>query len=436
MIGLFSDRSTKNVKICFLGGVLICESTLEEGVHTYIYSDLISIDGLGCDVDDCYVFLRAQSNISLNATLVFFGGNKEKLSGGSSPANQAGKIEVPVGAAYFRIALRFMQAGSAEIFSFDIASLENINKIISESNSFHYKDLEVFSNDYRSKVSLKSPLIVIETIFCDTEKNSDVLFRYLSYFVGLISCVGAQNYGNFIWFIHVSSDKGCAIDVIRSAIERVGLGSRVYLNIYTHPKEGYGNEGEVHIDRIRRPNATYPERRDNLFSSAIKGAGFYESSELEDCVVIRVALDDDDFITRTHFETLQSLGLEHSKKIDEKLLTVIISLNRIFVSHFMPNGKVDTFDVEFSRALTGCKFSVSVGDYPRSAFSISERFDEVDQSRPEVLYVECVQNEPSFSYNRHGGNLSGQNKNFYFKKEYGALKFSSHAQMINEFSKR
>ncbi|WP_162947762.1 hypothetical protein [uncultured Pseudomonas sp.] len=435
MISLFLGKSVAGVSVNVLEDVLVCDSRLAEGVHAYVYSDLISVESLECDADECFIFLRGQSNISLIAVLVFFGSSGEKLSGGSSPANQVGRIEIPKNATHFKIALRLMQVGVAEIYSFDVGRMDKIKKVVAESNSFNYKESLMLPRDYKSKVSLKIPLIVVETVFCDTETDPHVMSRYLSYFVGLIHCVGTQKYNNFIWFIHVSDDKGRAVDVIRSAIERFGLSHKVYLNIYSHPKEGYGNEAEVHIDRIRRPNSTYPERRDNLFSGAVQKSGFYKESELEGCVVIRVALDDDDFITASHFELLQSLGSKYSAEIDNTLLTVLISINRLFVSYFLPNGNVDVCDVEFSRAMTGCKFSVSKGAYPRSPFSITERFDEVDRSRPEVLYVEHSQNLPSFSYNRHGDNLSAQNKSLYYKDEHAVVTFASHAKMLEEFAR-
>ncbi|MFJ2678398.1 hypothetical protein [Pseudomonas sivasensis] len=435
MIELFSGKTSKDVEVCFAGGVLTCTSKLEEGIHTYIYSDFILLDDLNFDVNDCFVFLRARSNISLTAVLVFFDSNRAKLTGGSSPANQSGKIDVPNEAVYLKIALRFMQVGVAEIYSFDVGSLSEINKVVAQCNSFNYKELKFLTDNYRAKVSLAVPLVVVETVFCDTETDLDILSRYLSYFVGLITCVSSQNYSNFIWFVHVSSDKGHAIDLIRATVERVGLGGKVYVNIYSHPKDGYGNENEVHIDRLRRPNSIFPELRDKLFSAALEKSGFYKSEELDKCVVARLALDDDDFITAHHFDSVQSLALECSKEIDEKLSTVLIGLKRIFVSHFLPDGKVEVADVEFSRAMTGCKFSVSIGDYPRSAFSITERFDEVDKDRADVKYFEFDGNKPSFSYNRHGNNFSGQNKSFYYKKEYGVSMYSSHSDMLNDFSK-
>lgn len=435
MIELFSGKTSKEVEVSLSNDVLICTSRLEEGVHTYLYSDVLSVDDLHCDADDCFVFLSAQSNISLTAVLVFFDADNKKLASGSSPANQSGKIEIPPEAAYFKAALRFMQSGVAEIYSFNIGSLSKISRVIAQCNSFNHAAFKWVSSDYRATVSLAIPLIVIETVFCDTETNADVLNRYLSYFVGLIYCVSSQNYSNFIWFVHVSSDKGQAIDAIRRVIERVGLGSKVYINIYSHPKDGYGNEHEVHIDWVRRPNSTFPEHRDRLFSAALEKSGFFPARELEKCVVVRLALDDDDFITARHFDSIQRLALEHASVLTDKRLTVIVGMKRIFVSYFLANGKVEVADVEFSRVMTGCKFSVSIGAYPRSAFSITERFEEVDRDRADVMYVETAENSPSFSYNRHGGNFSAQNKRLYYTHEYGVSAFSSHAQMLETFSR-
>lgn len=428
LINAFKN-GTPNVKLEHGDDGIKCISTLGQTEHEYVYSDVLVFSEWFSDIESATFSLLCRSGTSISIAFFYLDANKSKIDSKIHPSNQMISFNPPEGTVYFRLALRIYGPTEDLLIAMPTGNTESVLATMTAYNSFNY-----YAPELESKTASSSsyPLILLETLFCDTETNISAITKYLSYFKGLIGLVAKQEYRNFTWFIHVSSDKGRAIDEIRKSIERLNLQNNTVLNIYDHPAGGYKNEHETHIDRLRRPNSTYPELREKIFESALSTAGFDSHTIASDQILIRVAIDDDDFISPHYFSKIVELAEQESKNLDEVNPQIVIGINRLWTTYLTPGGNSVVHDVIFSRVMTGCKFSVGRGLIPLTPYAIHERFEDVQNiAGKSIPHKICHLDKPVFSYNRHGGNYSNQNKKSYYDEHIGTYQFKSHKELIN-----
>jgi len=81
--------------------------------------------------------------------------------------------------------------------------------------------------------------------------------------------------------------------------------------------------------------------------------------------------------------------------------------------------------------MTGCKFSVARGIIPLTPYAIYERFEAVQNSAVrEIPHKIFSLDKPIFSYNRHGGNYSNQNKKSYYDEHIATHQFKDHQELL------
>ncbi|MBV4493357.1 hypothetical protein [Pseudomonas oryzicola] len=427
LINAFKN-STPNVKLEHGDGGITCISTLGQTEHEYVYSDVLVFSEWFSDIESATFSLLCRNGTSISIAFFYFDANKTKIDSKIHPSNQMISFNPPEGTVYFRLALRVYGPTEDLLIAMPSGNNESVLAMMTAYNSFNYCAPEI---EKKASFCNKTPLILLETLFCDTETNISAITKYLSYFKGLIGLVAKQDYKNFAWLIHVSSDKGRAIDEIRKSIERLQLQGNTILNIYDHPADGYKNEHETHIDRLRRPNSTYPELREKIFTSALSAAGIAPEKISPEQLLIRVAIDDDDFISPHYFSKIVELAVQEAKDLDEENPQTVIGINRIWTTYLTPGGNSVVHDVVFSRMMTGCKFSVGRGMIPLTPYAIHERFEDVQNIAGRSIPHKIFKLEkPIFSYNRHGGNYSNQNKKSYYDEHIGTYQFKNHEELI------
>lgn len=408
-----------------------CE--LKDASHDYIYTDFMSCVDFDPSLGLAYLAYSNQvSSDSLSCVILFFDGFGEKIDGFVGPVNQVHNIMIPSGAVQYKLGLRFAASGRFCLYGFYLGSSEYIARVTGELNVFKFSMGEFLKwrNFTGDPLQLDKPLIILETLFCDTEMNDDILRRYHSFFEGLFVSVSCQSYRNFLWFIYVSRDKSYYIDEIQKRIDEFGVADRVLVIEYDHPNSGYGTECDSHIDKSRRPNATIPSRREELFDIGVKGARL-DLSNFND-VLIRLAVDDDDFLSSQYFLNIVDCVVQYRNKlvsIDE----LIFGFKNISCAYYFGNGNVRVDSVTFAKIVTGAKFSCSVTKVPRSPYSLSEHIDDYKQSPSPVLGVEYVvvsDNTVGFSYNRHGQNFSNQNKRSHYIESKSVTIFPDHQSYL------
>lgn len=428
LISAFKN-STPNVKLDHGNDGIKCTSVLGETGHEYVYSDVLVFSEWFSDSETATFSLLCRSGTSISIAFFFFDANKSKIDSKIHPSNQMISFTPPEGTVYFRLALRVYGPTEDLLIAMPTGNTESVLAAMTAYNSFNY-----YAREAENKIvfSSESPLILLETLFCDTETNTSAITKYLSYFKGLISLVAKQEYKNFTWFIHISSDKGRAIDVIRKFIERLELQRNTVINIYDHPVGGYKNEHETHIDRLRRPNSTYPELREKIFASALSSAGIDPNNISPSQVIVRIAIDDDDFISPRYFSKISEIAEQEVNNLTVDAPQAVIGINRLWTTYLTPGGNSVVHDVVFSRMMTGCKFSVGRGLIPLTPYAIHERFEDVQniagRSIPHKIHN---LDKPIFSYNRHGGNYSNQNKKSYYDEHIGTYQFNEHKELID-----
>lgn len=394
-------------------------SSLCDDKHEYIYAPtkLAVKSKAGTSVS---LALLAGAGLSISGVIIFYDDSENRVGGKIFTNNQLDVVEVPASAVTARIGVRIHGAGSCDILDFFIGDFDGANRLINKRSSLTF---DTFFP--REAVSYKTsrPLVFIETVFCDTEQRIAVIDRYMSFFYGTIKSISRQYYDNFIWIIHISSDKGDFIQRISMAVSLMGIGSKVIINIYDHPEKGYENAGETHIDRLLRPNTTISYRREFLFRKAICENQLQGLVDQANLLIIRLGLDDDDFLLPGHLETLVCEVEKKNKYARDCKRKLIFTSRRIYVTHFYPDGSVEIYDVTFDRYMTGCKCSVAKGGFPDSPFSISEKLEDI--SKTKNIVVETGSLKANFSYNRHGVNLSNQSKKYFYRQIHACHTFSS-----------
>ena len=426
-LDLFSEVEKEGVRLSVEGGKVELSASLPRERHEYIYATTnVSLDHLAAS--SVSLMLLSGPGLSVAGVVLFYDKGCERIGGKVFSTNQLESMEIPAGAVSAKVGLRVQGSGVSHILDFYLGEPSLVNRSINQRGGLDFGN---FLPERTLTYDTDTPLVFIETVFCDVEKSQAVLDRYMSFFYGTIKSIARQTYRNFIWIINVSADKRGVIERIKMAITLAGLEGRAVVNIYEHPNEGYGNEGDTHIDRLLKPNVALPHRREFLFKKAINEGGGIDLDHHSGQVLIRLGIDDDDFFFPTHIQSLVEFVQTKLGGGEDFSGQAIFASRRLCVSYFFPEGSVEVYDVTFDRFVTGCKCSVAVGAFPCSPFSISEKIEAVSKSSYQFFEVES--SKPTFSYNRHGVNLSSQSKQHFYKGVYGRKCFSSVPEVLSYF---
>lgn len=278
---------------------------------------------------------------------------------------------------------------------------------------FSFK-LENIKNDEKIK-------IILETVFCDTEKNDTILIRYWSFFKTQIYIFSKNKYNiNVSWVIHISDDKLDYIQKIKDIIQLLRI-KNIYINTYKH--SNYVNsKTNLSIDKQKKPNLFSPFY-EVLFNNFLKKLP--ENFE-EDSFIIRLGLDDDDFLSNHHYLKIVNVIQKYKKQIrfSDELYFGFTECNIVY---YKINGSIQLKQQILHRIMTGNRFVASYSKIPStSPFSLTEDFLNQDNR-----YVTVESNAPTFYYNRHGNNLSNNSKDHHAKSDLLEIEFKNHLELLN-----
>lgn len=413
-------------------GELLIKSDLPTGSAGYYYTSSITLDLVDAVNEFSYFSaITPRHNVSVVTRFLHADG---KVSANILQVYQRNRIPIPENAVSFQLGFRITGPGTFHVKDFFLGNDHSVATKVSQLMMFNEGALPATSNTRPATKIEQPPVIMMETVFCDTETSPHILDRYFSFLLANVHTLSRSTYPDWYWAIYISSDKIAFFDRLNSTIQASGLGNHIFAISFSHPEEGYGNESEQHIDRLRRPNSSFPYRRQylkDIFVSTVPQ--LLESSRL----IARLSLDDDDFIAPEHFWNI-ALAAEKWAPLLDSADAVAIGFNRIAVSYFSYDGNVETDDVEFTRILTGNKFYIA-NDFSIdwSAYGIPETFpEEMHSTDGKIIYRIEKLESPTFSYNRHGDNFSGSGKATYYSTLYSSAQYTSHQKMLDGFLMR
>ncbi|NUE20385.1 hypothetical protein HUC07_16490 [Escherichia coli] len=395
----------------------------DEHDFKYVYSKPIDIQVLcNPEKNEHSFFFDCDGEANICGGVVFLNSSKENIGSIVKNCNQIFDFEIPEEASFITLCLRAIKNHAFKINNFVIGEKSDIHSYINKCSSF---DVMATTTNISKHQNRK---IIIETIFCDTETRTHALEKYFSYFSTQIYLMSRQTEKNFIWVIHISSDKQLYIRKISSLLSDYNLHEVCFINVFEHPKEGYNNENETHIDRRCRPNASYPERRNHLFSLFLDKFKPIDLSKGN--LIARVSTDDDDFMFPNYIAAINLLISKYRKNIESNEF-VCLGFGRNYVATYKTNGSVFMEDVSLSRLIPGMKFVCSNKTIPRSPFGLPEDFNFEKNNSGHDIYIDDHEFPPCYVYNRHGANYSNGQKNLYYTKKFNELSFKNHNEIVD-----
>lgn len=432
ILNYFHGLSHDHVCLSHEKGRVTFRTTLAENAHVYLYSKRIlleELEGISGLRDMCAVLYSDTPSLSM--AVLFYAQGGSKLSGEIIPTNQSQKIRIPDEAITIAFGIRFYGKTEGVLHNLICGTESVINEVISKHGSFNGLDLadqQLAVND--AGYDEDSPLIILETVFCDTERDEQILNRYQTFFYGLFKAVVNQQYRNYLWCVFVSEDKSDQVDTFTKWIAASELGGKIKLIPYKHPENGYGYEDDDHIDRARRPNTSLENRRQAL-TELIENCTDLDFEKYQ--YVVRMGLDDDDFISSRYLKDISNCVIESYQKDPQKEKHRVFGFSNICCAYYRYDGSVDLDKVCMSRAMTGAKFSVSKFSLPMSPFAISEDFMQwARMNNQNVTYHKIVDNQPGFFYNRHGQNFSNQSKKYFYDRQFESIQYRSQSEFYED----
>lgn len=266
---------------------------------------------------------------------------------------------------------------------------------------------------------MERPLLIVETIFCDYERDDAVLARYLDRFRLCMLSLSRLDLdaADCAVLIYVSQDKATCMPLIAELVAKLDRpgGVRFVLARYSHPLQGYKVPNPNHVDHVKNPNRL-PAYRDALF------ARFWQLINLDrPGWILRASIDDDDILLPHQLKQFVMVAEAAVASSDTPVLA--IGLDRVAVAH-VDGARLAVSDVRFRRAINGNKFFV-VRDRSLlgqcSPWGLPEVMD-TDMGarfaeRSTTLLMAKVDLAPGFVYMRRGTNLSVQDKKGFFTAE-------------------
>lgn len=397
-----------------------------EGTHKYL--KILRISNLSQIKTILGATSFIESGDDVQICIYFFDDGRNLLEKQLLKANQLDTVICLDGVYEIELFVRLGRRGTSKIDKIIFSEHEELLNYISNNLSFKVAESAL---KFETKNDIPSNYcILMETLFCDTEVREPVLNRYFSYLKSQVILMSNLNAKSFFWAIHVSSDKKEIIKELNSLILNFKLSDTIFVNIYHHPSQGYGNDQETHIDRLIKPNATYGELRDKLSKNAMdKVVNLVPKTET---FFIRCVLDDDDFLNPKVFNAV----VREIERYDLK--RGIIVNRKINIAYHNTSSKCIKLDrVKFSRVVSGCRFLVAQGEWPAHPFAINENIgDELMAAGQKYTVVDSSDAEGiaySFIYNRHGINLSSNHKQHFYEELFKSEKFDKSEDLMDYF---
>ena len=273
-------------------------------------------------------------------------------------------------------------------------------------------------------MSASKDLMILETMFCDNERDESVLADYFRRFAHTLRSVLRQELPDgleLLVTVYMSSDKRRWIDRVWSIIDAAELPPNMVVGIweYSHPAGGYPPAERV--DRLKSPNKHAPNR-DRLYQEAHLHVDLSVYRSL-----VRVALDDDDLWLPHHAGELLRIAREGHRRFPAAEVLALGPVNCL-IGYLTTDG-IDVDVVSLKRTVTGNKFytveSPTADDVATlSPWSVPEVLDEdmaqrFAQRGITLRYVKGMR--PGFVYLRWGRNLSNHRKDFHVTTTFGSF---------------
>ncbi|AOA59207.1 hypothetical protein [Acinetobacter larvae] len=376
----------------------------------YLESDKFSIDDAK---GKCLSFITSTPT-NLSFIIIYFNGS-EKLSLQGFYSHKIQELIIPIDATHFKLCLRVVPSENININYFKFTNKINIEK--------DYLNLFSFKAQFNEcKPSIKQVKIIIETLFCDTEKNEITLDKYLSFLEAQLFIYSQNQYNieNIYWVVHISSDKQKYINKINIFKKKYSI-KNIYINIYNHLKSYQSNENS--IDKRVKPNLFYPNYN-RLFENFLKKLP--RNFHLKN-YIIRIGLDDDDFLSNDHYLKIFNTVKKYISNIKSNSETYI-GFPECNLVYYKFDGKILLKKQILRRIMTGNRFVISYNKIPQtSPFSLTEDFTKQSS---ENYIIESSEN-PTFFYNRHGNNLSNNSKDHHTHTNISEIDFNNHQELLN-----
>lgn len=310
-----------------------------------------------------------------------------------------------------------------DLITIDVSSLqfgqrENFAEVIKATG--HLSS----SNGTSSLLSgVSESLLVMETIFADTETRAEVLSRIEEQFRMTLQSLASQRKTPGMEALHITY---CSVDKVSEFISIAklinGLNKKsdqfsFLLVPYIHPTNGYPETESGHIDAKRLPNKFYSENAIELFTRA--RARFEPTEKTCWKRVIRAALDDDDVWAPWGVEEIDAISRQATEELGRPICAVGIASQ--FVYYPIDGGRIDR--AEWRLAMTGSKFFVgnNLEALDRlTPWMLPEAFSSVQERgfRSKGIDLRIVRNSRAFFlYVRTHGNLSGMLKTEHYVDE-------------------
>lgn len=270
-------------------------------------------------------------------------------------------------------------------------------------------------------------LVLLEILFCDYERDPDVLARYFERFEHTLASLRAQDVpegAELLVTIQMSADKQPWIARTAAELRKPVASSRTRFRIYQyeHPTEGYEGGDDSRIDWVKSPNKHSPYR-EKLFIESHQGLHLERYDRL-----IRVGLDDDDLWMPWQTENICRVAevARIDPKVDHEGVLAIGMLDTLVAYAGDDGFSIDS--VRLKRSLTGEKFHVI--EHPSSiedvafyhATAVPERVDREFHERRKRIGIGLYGAggfTPGLVYMRWGQNLSRKGKEYLEVKRFG-----------------
>jgi len=283
----------------------------------------------------------------------------------------------------------------------------------------------------------EQPIIIIETVFCDTETNAEIIATYYERLLTCIDSVKSQIVDSSCGIAHIvyiSEDKNEYVRRVRDIADKVNTDKfKLLVSTYRHPAEGYPFPAGSHVDLVKTPNRT-PGYRDRLFKRGLEQVA--KNFDVENAQhIVRIALDDDDLWAPWHAYEINIVAAELLESTKKEIIA--IGLVDGYIA-YIAEGSCMLSTVRFNRCLTGNKFIAS-RDVNKiltlSPWGIHDWLDTGSKRDFETEhngYLSIVSTGiPSFCYFRRGFNLSQQSKDWCIEQKISDSQFKTESELIS-----
>lgn len=272
-------------------------------------------------------------------------------------------------------------------------------------------------------------LVILDVLFCDYERDPEILDRYFARFEHTLASLQAQRVPEDVELlvtIQISADKRPWIDRLVRLLRTPTASSRTRIRLfeYEHPAEGYEGGDPERVDWLKKPNLHSP-LREQMFRETHRGLHLDRYRR-----VIRVGLDDDD--VWMPWQTATVCAIANAARLDPAVEhdgALALGMLDTLVGYVGDDG-IDVDSVQLKRSLTGEKFHVI--DDPESVDAIATYSPSAVPERIDVEFHERFARRgiglyaaggytPGFVYLRWGQNLSRQGKEYLETKRFGRV---------------